>query len=165
MALRYGQQGPRQGRPARKGVWQCARARDLASGVCRDTILCIVIGGAGLASQHNAPRATIRFPAPCDTAGPDAATREAARVTRRTTWLLSRDTVCIVTREGCDTACQRAATWQDMPATRPEGGPRHGPAWATTRRCVRGLGATCAQLGPWVCALCTRPSFLLSALF
>ena len=35
-------------------------------------------------------------------------------------------------------------------------GPRYGQARATTRR---NASAACAQPGPWVCALCTRPSF------
>ena len=99
----------------------------------------------------------------CDTASPDATTRRpSARM-------------CTATRQGgaCDTA--RGATTrrpcamtrprhdQCTPATRPQynrgGGRRYGPTRATTRRYAHGLGAACMQPRPWVCALCTQPSF------
>ena len=104
-------------RPARTQGRATARARGLASGVCHDTILCNVTGGAGLASRYNAPGAAIwRNSVPrycaggCDTRGSArdmglSAHEAGACVAIQT---LYRD------RGGYDTVLCRdtAATWQ-----------------------------------------------------
>ena len=62
----------------------------------------------------------------------------------------------------CDTVRQRTRPRRDTTghAFDTTGrGPQYGPVRATTRRSVCGLGAVCTQPWPWVCALCTRPSF------
>ena len=57
-ASRHDQEALRHCQPALRASGS-ARAHGLAAGVCRDTNGCIVIGGAGLASQHSSPRTVI----------------------------------------------------------------------------------------------------------
>ena len=137
----------------------------LASGVCRDTILYIVTGGAGLASRHSVPGAAIRHSAPCDTQG-----RNRGACTTRA---LCRDTIFVSQAGGCDTASVCAATRQGALTTRPGRGPRHDPARTMTRRCAHNLGAVgekpgsgCAPGAPNpVLTQCTVLSHCLGALF
>ena len=82
--------------PARVQGRAVARARSLASEVCRDTNDCIVTGGAGLASRHGALGAAIRRPAPYDTEQERCDTRD------RGFWL--QYNFCIVTGGGDHTA-------------------------------------------------------------
>ena len=134
-------------RPAHAQGHATARAQGLASGVCRDTILCNVTGGAGLESRYKAPGAATR-----------AAARATWRSVRTRQGLVLRYKLCIVTGGGrrCDmvgpnAATRRAsarvleATQQDMPATRPRGGHDTTQYTATTRRCVRGLDSVRVQ--------------------
>ena len=93
----------------RRDTAQRSHAGSLASGVCHDTILCIVTGGAGLASRHSAPRAAIRRSTPCDTVQRccdmqgSACGACAARA-------LCRDTIFVSRVGGCDTTGGSAST-------------------------------------------------------
>ena len=114
----------------------------------------------------------------CDTARSNAAIRPSMR---HDTAQKVRDTAKHVPRygaggarygrKGCDrarpcarhnavTRCAstrlRPVTWSGTGATQPGRGPRYGPTLAKTQRSAL---TACAQPGPWVCALCTRPSF------
>ena len=125
----------RHGQPAR-GRSRSTCARGLATGVCRDTIVCIVAGGRPCVATLCATRAAIRRPAPCDT------TQERCDTARSTRGM----GLCI--------AIQFCVTVRAL-----RHGLRHGRKGATIRRPVRhdtapsaqharGLGAACAQLGP-----------------
>ena len=135
----------------RRDTAQRSLTGGLASGVCRDTILYIVTGGAGLASRHSVPGAAIWHSAPCDTQGRN----RGACATRA----LCRDTIFVSQAGGCDTASVRAATRQGALTTRPGRG-------ATTRPSTHHDTALCAQprrsgREAWVrvCTWCTQPSF------
>ena len=95
-------------------------------------------GEGGLVSRHST-RHGLRYGvvAPCDTTA------------------CARDTA----NAHCDTACDTAGYNHDtalMRATTRPSAICHTALGAWPRRSAR---ATCAQPGPWVCSLCTRPSF------
>ena len=106
----------RHSKEALRHGWPAHRASDvdgLAVGVCRDTIGCIVIGGACLVSQHSAPGAARSAQRPM-TWHRSAATCAIACATRR-------GIGCIVwgrggggcDKAGLDVVTWCTATWQD----------------------------------------------------
>ena len=131
-----------------------ASARGLASEVCRDTNDCIMTGGAGL--RHGVGR--LRYMR--QRARHDA---QCARQRFR-----SRYKFFILIGGGDETAvCARDTAYDMANARFDTAGHGHdmAPVCATTRRCAHGLSAVCTQPWPWVCTLCTQPSFDLGHCF
>ena len=145
-------------RPAHAQGHATVRAQGLASGVCRDTILCNVTGGAGLESRYKAPGAATR-----------AAARATWRSVRTRQGLVLRYKLCIVTG-GADAATRQAQTLRhdalaracsrrhsrtclrhgrEGATIRPSTRPRHGAVCAAWTQCA------CSVHVAWAMGVCT----------